>query len=62
VRTDCMQVSTELGCDDDGGTAFPGTSLLTLTDVPTGSYYVIVDSFGPGSLGDFVVTVTETMP
>jgi hypothetical protein len=58
VRAQCWMPSTELGCDDDGGSA-PGTSLLTLPNLPVGTYYIIVDTFGPGSLGHFELTVTE---
>jgi hypothetical protein len=52
----CNNPDTELGCDDDGGER-SHTSMLTLSDLPPGTYYIIVDSFGPGSLGDFKLTV-----
>jgi hypothetical protein len=61
VRTECRNPDTELDCDDDSGTLNAGNSShLILPDVPAGSYYIIVDAFGPGSLGTFKVTVTET--
>ena len=59
VRTECRNPDTELDCDDDGGVVEQGSSHLILPDVPTGTYYVIVDAFGPGSQGNFKVTVTE---
>ncbi len=68
VRTNCRQDVTELGCNDDGGqgdmgmmTSVHGSTLL-LPLVNTGTYYIIVDSFGPGSLGDFKLSVTERNP
>jgi len=39
---DCT--STELECDDDGGSGI-GDSLITMTDVAAGVYYVMVDGF-----------------
>jgi large repetitive protein len=60
VRSVCRMEDSELGCDDDGGTGTGGPSLLTLSGVPADGYYIIVDTFGPGSLGDFVLTVTAT--
>lgn len=56
VRTDCQDPGTELGCDDDGG-ALDSSSKLVITDAPAGDYHIIVDSFGPSSLGSFKVTI-----
>jgi hypothetical protein len=57
VRSECRRPDLELGCSDDEGTG--RTSYLVLPDVQDGEYFIIVDSFGPGSLGDFKVTVEE---
>jgi large repetitive protein len=57
VRTVCQNPATELACDDDGGTGHTSTAIVPLADI--GTYYIIVDAFGPGSLGDFHVTVEE---
>jgi hypothetical protein len=59
VRTVCQNPATEMGCDDDGGTTQPNSSQLVIPLADPGSYYIIVDAFGPGSLGDFRVTVEE---
>lgn len=59
VRTVCQQPESELGCSDDDGVLNRRSSLLTLPAVEPGTYYIIVDGFSPGSLGDFKVTVTE---
>ncbi len=56
VRSDCQDPGTELGCDDDGG-AFDDSSKLVVTDAPAGEYYIIVDAYGPSSLGSFKLTV-----
>ncbi len=62
VRSECRDPDRELGCDDDGGITANNSSTLVIPLVDTGSYYVIVDSYGPGSLGDFKVTVDERAP
>ena len=60
VREECRRVDSELGCDDDGGSIGPGSaSTVLLPEVPVGSYYIIVDTYGPGSLGAFKLQVTE---
>ncbi len=59
VRTICQQGASELGCDDDGGVTAPNSSTLIIPSVDVGTYYIIVDAYGPGSLGDFRVTVEE---
>ncbi len=59
VRTICQQPASEMGCDDDGGVTAPNSSTLIIPLADTGTYYIIVDAFGPGSLGDFRVTVEE---
>jgi hypothetical protein len=58
VRTSCALPSSEVACDDDMGGTSNGPSEI-VTTLETGTYYIIVDTFGPGSLGDFVLTVTE---
>jgi hypothetical protein len=62
VRPICLSPHGELGCDDDGAGQLGGPSLLTLSDVEVGVYFVIVDTFGPGSLGDYVLHVTAVSP
>lgn len=59
VRSGCQAPTTELGCDDDGGVSNSRASVLTLPAVEPGTYYIIVDAFSPGSLGEFKVRVTE---
>lgn len=58
VRTDCRNPTTELGCDDGSGTV-TGESDLTVPDAPPGTYFILVDAYGPGSLGAFKLKVTE---
>jgi hypothetical protein len=58
VRTECTDAATELACDDDGGVR-PRTSLLTVPDATEGTYYIVVDAYGPSSLGSFKLTVVE---
>ncbi len=58
VRTACRDGATELGCDDGSG-ALTGESDLTVPDAPPNTYYIIVDAYGPGSLGGFKLKVTE---
>jgi hypothetical protein len=56
VLTGCAaDSSAALGCNDD----IPGTSAstLVLTNVPSGDYTVVVDSFGAGG-GHFTLGVT----
>jgi hypothetical protein len=55
VREECRISSTELGCDDDDPPSHSST--LVLPRVEPGSYYIIVDTFGPGSLGHVDVTI-----
>jgi hypothetical protein len=61
LRTVCQAPDSELACDDDGGD-LPGTSLISISGVEVGTYYIIVDAFSPGSLGDFFLTVDATVP
>ncbi len=60
VRTECRNPDTELGCDDDGGELRSGNSHLVIPSAEAGTYYIVVDAFGPGSLGDFKVSVVES--
>ncbi len=58
VRTECRRQDTELACNDDR--VPPGASVLgsrLSVPVQAGHYYVIVDTFGPGSQGNFKLTV-----
>jgi large repetitive protein len=57
IRTVCLDADTELGCDDDGGST-AGASVLSIGPISAGWYIIVVDTFGPGSLGDFLDTVT----
>ena len=60
VRVACEAPDTELACDDDGGdAAFGKASTLVIGNAPAGDYVIVVDSFGPGSLGTFRVTIGE---
>ena len=61
VRGSCQAPETELGCDDDGGLQ-RRTSVLNLPRVEPDTYYILVDAFSPGSLGDFKLTVEELPP
>jgi hypothetical protein len=44
----------ELSCDDGNG---PGSSVRA-DGLDPGTYYVFVDTAGPGMVGDFLLTVT----
>ncbi len=47
-------------CDDDGGSGV-GTSLLDRT-LDAGTYYIVVDGWGTGSSGSYVLDVTVSDP
>lgn len=51
--------SAELHCDDDGGAGV--TSLLDRV-LDAGTYYIVVDGFGTGSTGSYVLDVTVSAP
>ncbi len=55
VRSNCRMPGTELGCDDDDPPVKASTLIIPRVD--PGSYYIIVDSYGPGSLGHFKLSV-----
>jgi hypothetical protein len=58
VWENCLVPSSEVACDDDGGER-PYTSTIVLEDTIPTQYVIVVDSFGPGSLGEFKLTVSE---
>jgi hypothetical protein len=60
VRSVCRNPSSELGCDDDVSPA-DKASLLVVPRVEPGMYYIVVDSFGPASLGHVKLTVTTAI-
>jgi hypothetical protein len=49
----------ELACDDDGG---EGTASLLDRVLDPGTYHLVVDGFGMGSIGDYVLEVVVTDP
>ncbi|MCZ7683287.1 MAG: hypothetical protein M5U28_32605 [Sandaracinaceae bacterium] len=59
VHRDACVSGAELYCDDDGGAG--ATSLLDRV-LDAGTYYVIVDGFGAGSRGAYVLDVLVTDP
>lgn len=63
VRGDCQDPTTELACDDDSGTVVSRASVAVVPRAEPGiPYFIIVDAYSPGSLGDFKVTVEERTP
>jgi hypothetical protein len=54
VRQECRNPDTELGCNDDTG---PKVSTLLIPRAEPGVYYIVVDAFGPGSIGHFKLQV-----
>jgi hypothetical protein len=63
VRPDpeCENEGAELACSDDANVDTQGSTVV-LESVDVGTVYVIVDSYGPGSLGDFRLTIDERAP
>ncbi|MFH0899758.1 MAG: hypothetical protein V2A73_03930, partial [Pseudomonadota bacterium] len=59
VRTVCQNPNTELGCVDDEGSKRTGALVLPL--LPPGIYYVVLDSFNPGSLGHYKLMVEKRL-
>lgn len=57
VRTTCRNPDTELACDDDDEDSRAGT--LVVPRAEPGVYYIVVDSYGPGSLGHVKLTVEQ---
>jgi hypothetical protein len=52
--------STDIACDDDSG---PGlTSLITLTDVPAGLYWIVVEDFSPSTTETYVLNLHGLIP
>ena len=58
VRPDCDSTAGQLGCANQVGW---GGSTLMLTDVPAGTWYVVVDSNSAGG-GNFQLSVTLVVP
>lgn len=58
---DCVDGSTELGCNDDAATGVQ-QSRLVLPDVAPGTYYVVVDSYASGSAGHLSLAIEEYVP
>jgi hypothetical protein len=55
-------LAPELACNDDFDSAVPGPSGLTVTVEGCEFYLITVDSYAPDSVGDFLLTVTESAP
>ncbi|MDX9720149.1 MAG: clostripain-related cysteine peptidase, partial [Myxococcota bacterium] len=53
LRRDCAQPSSEVACDDDGGSSMGSFLQATLT---AGTYYLFVDGYS-GSLGAFILNI-----
>ena len=51
--------ATERACDDDGG---EGTSSLIDRVLDPGTWFVVVDGFGSGNAGDYLLEITLTDP
>ena len=63
LRASCTRAESELGCDDDSGVLGTGSaSTLLIPEVAPGTYFVVVDAFGPGSLGDYRLTIEARLP
>jgi hypothetical protein len=56
VRGECRNPDTELGCNDDAE-GLSKVSTLLIPVVEPGVYYIVVDAFGPGSIGDYKLEV-----
>ncbi len=56
VRGECRNPDTEYGCNDDDPEANRVSTLL-IPRVEPGSYYIVIDAFGPGSIGDYKLQV-----
>ena len=59
LRRDCLDVSTELACNDDHEDARHSRIEQTLD---RGTYYVVVDGFGNGSQGSFSLEFETSRP
>lgn len=56
VRSECRAPDTEVGCNDDA-VGKSKVSTLLIPRVEPGTYYIVIDAFGPGSIGDFKLQV-----
>ena len=61
VRTVCDDTATEVGCNDDVMMPLLSSEVLIASAAP-GDYWIFVDAFGPGSLGDYHLTVDSLIP
>lgn len=59
IRPVCQQPASELACSDDDGIDNRRASYVLIPYIEPGSYYILVDAFSPGSLGDFRLTIEE---
>ncbi len=59
VRSTCRDPETELGCNDDAGL---NVSTLTLDRVEPGDYFIIVDTQGATSTGNYRLDVIDFTP
>ena len=62
VRTDPNDPSTTVALDDDSEYCHGTSSSLVTGTLQAGTYYVIVDGFGPGDFGHFNLSVTSFYP
>jgi hypothetical protein len=57
IRRSCLDVMSEVACDDDSGDA-PGTSSFLRTTLMPGTYTVVVDGFASG-MGNYVLNASS---
>lgn len=57
IRSDCVDATTERGCNDDAG---DNRHSMIETELEAGTYYVFVDGFASGNAGDFTLDVEVT--
>jgi hypothetical protein len=58
VRSECGNADSELDCDDDAGVTRSLASVLELTALAAGRYYVFVDSYSTGEPFEVRATIT----
>lgn len=54
IRSDCVDATTERGCNDDAG---DNRHSMIETELEPGTYYVFVDGFASGNSGEFTLDV-----
>ncbi|MBI5491003.1 MAG: putative metal-binding motif-containing protein [Deltaproteobacteria bacterium] len=59
IRSRCDDPSSEIACDDDGGSCSVCSMLSGLT-LEAGTYYLIMDTFSSGTGGTYTLSVTAT--